>query len=428
MYRGGKDTNVLTGQIILQIVVILLAVQLCGNLCKLVGQQWVIGEILAGIVLGPSVLGALLPNVTATLFPTGTLPTLQTLGDLGLVLYMFALGARLDTNLMIRQSREAVVISFSGILLPLIMGGTLGFFLFPALAGSKATLFPFMLLVGTAMSITAFPVLARLLMEKRMLQTKMGMLALTSASIDDVIAWCMLALLIALMRDQGGVSSLLVVGETALFSGVMLFVLRPLLRVAVRKIHSVKVQITMAIAVLLLASYTTTIIGIHPIFGAFLAGVILPRNVAFTAHIRGLDQVNTILFLPLFFVFSGLRTRIGLLDSPALWGICALVFVIACGGKMLSGTLATRLMKAPWKDAFGLGLLLNTRGLVELIVLNIGLELNVLSPTLFAMLVLMALTTTMMATPLLSLSGHDTGKAQEVSEPEILVSEQPLTS
>lgn len=396
----------LTGQILLQIIVILVVVQLCGYLCKRIGQQWVIGEILAGLALGPSLLGALLPGVEHTIFPVSALPTLQTLGDIGLVLYMFALGARLDTNLMLGQSKKAMITSLSGIMLPLILGAILAFFLFPDFGGSKATLVSFMLLVGTAMAITAFPVLARLLTEKNMLQTRIGTLALTCAAVDDVVAWCLLALVIAVIHGQNMLSGSLTIGFTLLFAAAMLTVVRMGLNYLDRHIRSERIVISSSIALLLLAAYTTNAIGIHPVFGAFLMGIILPRKPHFVKLVRNIDQVNALLFLPLFFVYSGLRTQIGLISSPWMWVICLLVLVIACAGKIAGGTFAVHSMGESWHESLSLGMLMNTRGLVELIVLNIGLDLGVLSPTLFAMLVIMALITTMMASPFLSLLGY----------------------
>jgi Kef-type K+ transport system membrane component KefB len=396
----------LTGQILLQLLVILLVVQLFGFLCRRIGQQWVIGEILAGIALGPSLLGAFLPGIKAMVFPTGALPTLQTLGDIGLVLYMFSLGARLDTHQMLRQSGKATIASLSGILLPLLLGATLAFFLYPGLAGTKASLFSFMLMVGTAMAITAFPVLARLLTEKQMLGTKIGTLALTCASVDDIMAWCLLALVIAVVQGNGLLGTTLTVGLTILFIISMLTVVRRLLVWAARSLHSPQLLVAFALALLMLSAYCTNAIGIHPVFGAFLMGIILPRRAVFVEYIRSIDQLNSTLFLPLFFVYSGLRTQIGLISAPALWLICVLALVVACVGKLLGGTLSIRWMGESWREALSLGVLMNTRGLVELIVLNIGLDLKVLSPTLFAMLVIMALVTTMMASPLLSWMGY----------------------
>ena len=406
----------LTGQILLQLVVILVVVQIFGYLSGRIGQQWVIGEILAGLALGPSLLGAFWPGLKIQLFPAAALPTLQTLGDIGLVLYMFSLGARLDTHLMLRQSRTAIVTSISTILLPLLSGALLGFFLYPGLAGQHANLVSFILLVGTAMAVTAFPVLARLLAEKDMLGTRVGMLALTCAAIDDVIAWCLLATVVALIHARGLTSLLLTIGLTILFIGFMLGILRPLLAYVDRSIQSKQVLVALSIILLLLSAYATNAIGIHPVFGAFLMGIILPRRTVFIEQVRSLDQVNNLLFLPLFFVYSGLRTQIGLISAPALWLICLLVLAVACAGKILSGSLSVRWMGESWRESLSLGVLMNTRGLVDLIVLNIGLDLGVLSPTLFAMLVIMAIVTTMMASPLLPLLGYRQKSSQDTGQ------------
>ncbi len=406
----------LTGQILLQLVVILVVVQIFGYLCGRIGQLWVIGEILAGLALGPSLLGAFWPGLKIQLFPAAALPTLQTLGDIGLVLYMFSLGARLDTHLMLRQSHTAIVTSISTILLPLLLGALLGFFLYPGLAGQHANLVSFILLVGTAMAVTAFPVLARLLAEKDMLGTRVGMLALTCAAIDDVIAWCLLATVVALIHARGLTSLLLTIGLTILFIGFMLGMLRPLLAYADRSIQSKQVLVALSIILLLLSAYATNAIGIHPVFGAFLMGIILPRRTVFIEQVRSLDQVNNLLFLPLFFVYSGLRTQIGLISAPALWLICLLVLAVACAGKILSGSLSVRWMGESWRESLSLGVLMNTRGLVDLIVLNIGLDLGVLSPTLFAMLVIMAIVTTMMASPLLPLLGYRQKSSQDTGQ------------
>ncbi len=406
----------LTGQILLQLVVILVVVQIFGYLSGRIGQQWVIGEILAGLALGPSLLGAFWPGLKIQLFPAAALPTLQTLGDIGLVLYMFSLGARLDTHLMLRQSRTAIVTSISTILLPVLSGALLGFFLYPGLAGQHANLVSFILLVGTAMAVTAFPVLARLLAEKDMLGTRVGMLALTCAAIDDVIAWCLLATVVALIHARGLTSLLLTIGLTILFIGFMLGILRPLLAYVDRSIQSKQVLVALSIILLLLSAYATNAIGIHPVFGAFLMGIILPRRTVFIEQVRSLDQVNNLLFLPLFFVYSGLRTQIGLISAPALWLICLLVLAVACAGKILSGSLSVRWMGESWRESLSLGVLMNTRGLVDLIVLNIGLDLGVLSPTLFAMLVIMAIVTTMMASPLLPLLGYRQKSSQDTGQ------------
>ena len=396
----------LTGQILMQLIVILLAVQAFGYLCKFIGQPRVIGEILAGLALGPTLLGAVLPRVEATVFPGTALPTLQTLGDIGMVLYMFSLGTHIDTHAMLKQGRKASVVSLSGVLLPLVLGGMLAFFLYPEFAGSKANLVSFMLLVGTAMAITAFPVLARLLEERGMLATRIGVLALLCAAIDDVIGWCLLAIVIAFINATGAASVSITIALLGLFFGVMLGVVRPLLIFADRHLKSKPALMALTAILLLLSAYATNAMGIHPVFGAFMMGIILPRRTAFIEMVQSIDQVNNLLFLPLYFVYNGLQTHIGLINSPALWLLCALVLTIACLGKILGGTLSLKVLGESWKESLTLGTLMNTRGLVELIVLNIGLDLGVISPTFFAMLVIMAVVTTMMAPPLLSFLGY----------------------
>lgn len=412
----------LTGQILLQLLVILLVVQLFGYLMRKIGQQWVIGEILAGLALGPSLLGLIWPGVENSLFPSGTLPTLEALGNLGLILYMFSLGSRLDIQLMLRQGQKASVISLSGILLPFALGLGLGIIFFHSLAGPNATLFSFMITVGTAMAITAFPVLARLLAERKMLGTRVGMITLTSASVGDVIAWCLLAFVVASIHANGPLAIAAIFGETFLFIGVMLLLVRPLFHRVIQRVNSSQIQLAFSLAILLAATYTTNQIGIHPVFGAFLTGLILPRNLTFTSQVRSLDKINNMLFLPLFFVYSGLNTRFGLINGPTLWLICLLMLSAANLGKLSGGIFSMRLMRESWKDALTVGVLMNTRGLVELIVLNIGLQFGVLSPTLFSMLVIMALVTTMIASPVLYLLGYRTISTQsELSEDEIAV-------
>lgn len=408
----------LTGQILLQLIVILLIAQLFGYLSQRIGQQWVIGEIVAGLVLGPSLLGLLWPGLWHFVFPANSLPTLQSFGDIGLILYLFSLGSRLDIQLMARQSRGAILVSASGILLPLALGITLGYFLYPGFAGQNATLFPFVLLIGTSMSVTAFPVLARLLTERNLLGTRVGVLALSCASIDDVIAWCLLAIITSIISSSSFVFALLPLGAIVLHVLAMFFVVRPLLNALVKRTQSKQILLAASFVVLLLSAYVTNAIGIHPIFGAFLAGIILPRNVVFTAQIRALDQINALLFLPLYFVYSGLKTQIGLIHGMNLWIICLVILFIACACKILGGLLGVRAIGGSWRNALTLGVLMNTRGLVELIFLNIGYDMGVISSTLFSMLVIMALVTTMM-TPVLLRPLKATG-ASEAEETETI--------
>ena len=414
----------LTSQILIQLIAILLAVQVFGSLCKCIGQPQVIGEILVGLALGPTLLGTVLPRVETMLFPTNTLPTLQTLGDISLVLYMFSLGTHINTHAMLKQSRKAIVVSLGGVLVPLMMGGVYAFFLYPEFGGLKATVVSFVLLVGTAMAITAFPVLARLLEERRMLAIHIGVLALFCAAIDDIIGWCLLAVVIAIVHATGAISIAIMLTSLSLFVGVMLRVVRPLLFFADQHLTSKPTRLALTIVLLLLSAYATGAMGIHPVFGAFMMGTILPRRTSFFEQVQSIDQVNNLLFLPLYFVYNGLRTRIELINSPTLWLLCMLVLLVACLGKILGGSLSLKILGESWKESLTLGTLMNTRGLVELIVLNIGLDLRVISPTFFAMLVIMAVVTTMMTSPLLHLLGYRQKNVREQETKEVLESSE----
>lgn len=404
----------LTEHILFQLVVILIVVQLVGQLCRLLGQQWVIGEILAGLALGPSLLGGLWPGLSAQLFPANTLPALTTLGDIGLILYMFSVGAHLDLNRMWQQSRLAGVVTISGSALPLVVGLALAVTLYPGFAGANATALSFALLVGTALAVTAFPVLARLLDEKKLLHTPIGVLAMTCAALNDVLAWCLLALVTALIHAAGPFAAAIPIGLTVLFAGAMLGVVRPLLALADRHLRA-EAHVALFTAVLWLAAYATSAIGVHPVFGAFVMGLILPRTPIALAYIRSIEHVNNILLLPLFFVVSGLHTRIGLLDTPQLMTLCALILVLACLGKIAGTALPMRGFGRSWREALALGALMNTRGSVGLIVLNIGLDEGILSPRLFAILIVMVVITTIMASPLLPLLGYGRAYQSAVS-------------
>ncbi len=399
----------LTQHLLLELAVILVVVQVCGYLCGLIGQPWVIGEVIAGIVLGPSVFGALCSSLSAQVFPRDVLPTLQSLGDLGLVLYMFTVGVSLDRDHLLRQSRRAAVLSACSIGMPMAVGATLAFVLYAraGYAGPHATnRGTFMLLVGTAMAITAFPVLTRILVDRGMTGSRIGMLALTCAAAGDVLAWCLLALVVALANSVGVPTAGMQVLETLVFLGVLVVAVRPLGAWAVQQLSSPRLQLVLIVTLLWLAAETTSVIGIHPVFGAFLMGVVTPRSTAITEFARNIDSVNSVIFLPLFFIFSGLQTSIGLIDSPELWIVCLTVLCAAVAGKLLCCALAMRATGANWRDSMTLGVLMNTRGLVELIVLNIGLADGIISPRFFSMLVIMALGTTMMTSPLLDLLGH----------------------
>jgi Kef-type K+ transport system membrane component KefB/nucleotide-binding universal stress UspA family protein len=404
-----------------QAALIVLLSRSVGLLARRLGQPMVVAEILAGIVLGPSLFGWLLPAASAALFPSSSLPTLGLLSELGLLLFMFLIGLELDPRLLRGRAQSSVAISHSSIVLPFALGGVLALFLHPRLAPAGVPQSSFVLFMGVAMSITAFPVLARILVERRLVRSRVGAIAIACAAVDDVSAWCILAFVVSAVRSASIGGAVLTLILAIVYIAAMLFVVRPFLkRLTDRTRLGLSQNLVAAIVVLLLlSSWMTELIGIHALFGAFLFGAILPKRGTFAAALaEKLEDVVVILLLPLFFAYSGLRTQIGLLDKPETWLLCLLVIVVACAGKFGGAFIAARLTRLPWREASAIGILMNTRGLMELIVLNIGLDLGVISPTLFAMLVLMALVTTFMTTPLLELVYPLSELARQLAKPE----------
>ena len=398
-----------------QLLVVLAAARLAGWLARPLGQPRVVGEIVAGLALGPSVLGALAPGAAHALFPADRLLPLAALSQLGVVLFMFAVGLRLDRGVLLGRARAAVAVSHASIVVPFALGAALAPWLHPRLAGIGAdgqgvAQLPFTLFLGAAMSVTAFPVLARILTERGLLGTRLGAAAIACAAVDDVTAWCILAGVVAVARAEHALGrfawTLLAV---AAFAALLLTLGRRALSALDRWRTSRGVAVTsetvgVAVLLALAAALATERLGVHALFGAFLAGAIVPRESAMARDLADrIEPVVETVFLPLFFAYTGLRTNIGLVGDAALWGVCAAVLAAAVSGKLGGSAVAARLTGMPWRDSLALGALMNTRGLMELVVLNVGLELRVLSPTLFAMMVLMALATTCMTTPLLGL-------------------------
>jgi Kef-type K+ transport system membrane component KefB len=393
--------------LLLQLVVVLGAARITGWLFNRIGQPQVLGEMFAGIVLGPSLLGWMAPSVSAFLFPPESLGYLAALSHVGLVAFMFLVGLEVDPRLLRARGHATVVISHASIALPFVLGSLLAVFLYPRLSDDSVSFTKFSLFLGIAMSITAFPVLARILKERNLLQHPVGAMALTCAAVDDATAWCILAGVVLLVRAGEGATALwFTIGGSVVYGAVMLLFVRPLLRRFERlyEQHQRVTQNMLAVLVLLaLASaWTTERLGIHALFGAFLFGAVLPRHRALLSDIREkLEDVIVVLLLPLFFALTGLRTRIGLLAGSEMWLLGALVVAVAIAGKLGGSTTAARAAGISWRQSGAIGILMNTRGLMELVVLNIGLDLGVVSPALFAMMVMMALVTTFMATPLL---------------------------
>ena len=394
--------------LLLQIITIILVARIFGWICKSIGQPTVIGEIAAGIFLGPSLLGMYFPEFSTFLFATQSLGNLQFLSQVGLILFMFIIGMELDLKVLKTKAQEAVVISHASIILPFALGVGLAFYLYQQFAPDGISFLSFSLFIGIALSITAFPVLARIVQERGLSRTKLGMMVITCAATDDITAWCILAAVIAIVKAGDFVSSIYTILLAAAYVLFMLKVLKPILK-RLGDHYSYREGLTKPVVglfflVLIFSSYCTEVIGIHALFGAFMAGVIMPANQSFrNLFIEKVEDVSMVLLLPLFFVFTGLRTLIGLLNDPYLWQITGLIILLATTGKFIGSAVAARFVNQSWRDSLIIGSLMNTRGLMELVVLNIGYDIGVLSPEIFAMMVIMALATTCMTGPALDL-------------------------
>jgi Kef-type K+ transport system membrane component KefB len=391
----------------LALAVVILAARLLGAAIARIGQPQVMGEVLAGILLGPTLLGALLPEVKDHLFPADIVPLLSAGADIGLAFYMFLVGLELDPKLLRGRVAQAAVVSNASVALPMALGLLVALPLYE-LVGPDKGFVPFALFVGVSMSITAFPVLARILIERRMLRRPVGAMALASAAIDDVTAWGLLALSSAVAAGGGGGKVVRVIGLTVAFCLGMALIVRPVLaRVSKAYDEAGRVPAAWIGAIfvgVLLSAWLTQEIGIAAIFGAFVMGMVMPRRAELSADVtHRFEDFVVMVLLPLFFVVTGLKTEVGLLDRPVLWLLALLLLAVAIAGKWLGAMLAARAAGLGTRESSALGALMNTRGLTELIVLTIGLEVGVITPALFAMLVLMALVTTFMTAPALRL-------------------------
>jgi Kef-type K+ transport system membrane component KefB len=390
-----------------QIIVILILAGLFRRLFRAIHQPPVMGEMIAGIVLGPSVLGLISPEAMTFLFPASSLETLRLLSQIGVVLFMFIVGMELNVRHVREKGSAAVMISHASIIVPFLLGSTLSLFLYRDLAPAGTSFTAFALFIGVAMSITAFPVLARILEDRNMTHTLLGSMALTCAAVDDVTAWCILALVIAIVKSTGIAGSVITVGLTLVFALAMILLVRPQLARVIKDPDSQQHRrrlIPIILAFVLGCALLTETIGIHALFGAFLAGVVMPPATEFRIFLKDkLEAFGSYALLPLFFAFTGLRTQISLLNDWQGWLLCAVIIIVAIAGKLGGSMLMSRWAGMNWSQSFSVGVLMNTRGLVELVVLNIGYDLGILSGKIFAMMVLMALVTTFMTGPLLSL-------------------------
>lgn len=394
-----------------QVGIIILVARLAGALFRRFKQPQVVGEMAAGILLGPSVLGWLAPGVSAALFPVASLGFLSALSQIGLIVFMFVIGVELNPWQMRARTRAAVLTSCASMTLPFFLGCVLALALYPVVSTPAVRFTHFALFVGTAMSVTAFPVLARILVERRLIGHEVGSVAMASAALGDATAWAMLAAVVALVRAATPSTPLwLTFGGTAAYVALVVAV-RPLLRRALlglyRRQGEGEISHDLMGILLLLAfgsAWVTEQLGIHAVFGAFLIGVVMPKDPKFMRAVHDrIEGLIVVLLLPLFFAYTGLRTSLGLLAGPDLWAYAALIILVAVAGKIGGALLAARLAGMEWRMAAAVGILMNTRGLMELVVLSIGLDIGVISPALFTMMVLMALATTLMTNPLLEL-------------------------
>jgi Kef-type K+ transport system membrane component KefB len=391
--------------VLLSLVVVLVLARILGALFRRLNQPQVMGEVIAGILLGPSFLGWLAPGATSQVLPVNTAPYLAVIAQVGVVLYMFLVGLDLDTDLLHERTQAAIAISHASIVVPFLLGATFALWLYPLYSTGVFSFTTFALFIGVAMSITAFPVLARILTDRGMQKTRLGVLALACAAIDDVTAWCLLAFAISVAHAQTGSLWFILITTIGFIFFVLLVAKRGalwLVRRQTAKGRTTQDMFAVVCAALLLSALVTERIGIHALFGAFLLGTVIPHDSVLARDIRArCEDLVVVLLLPVFFAFTGMRTQIGLVHGTRDWMACILIIGVAWLGKFGGSFLAARWTGSEWGEAASLGVLMNTRGLMELIVLNVGLDLGVLSPVLFTMFVFMAVITTLVTTPIL---------------------------
>lgn len=400
-------------RLLLQFIVIIAATRVAGWLFRWIKQPPVIGEIAAGILLGPSLLGWAWPQASQFIFPSDSLGVLGLISQIGVCVFMFVVGLELDLAQLRQRARAAVVIGHVGIIVPFALGVGVALWLHPIYA-EHSRFTAFALFMGTAMSITAFPVLVRILKDRDLMRTPLGNLAIACAAVNDVTAWAMLAVVVAIAGAGDLTATMIELGLILLFVLFMLLVVRRQLPrwLKVNGAAAAPDRDTMALALIFMtvSALLTELLGLHALFGAFLAGVVMPRKRDFLEGlILQLENFSGVFLLPLFFAFSGLRTHLGLLNNLTSWVLCGVIIAVAMTGKLGGSMTAARLMGMKWNESFALGALMNTRGLVELVALNIGYDLGILPPDIFAMMVVMTLGTTFIAGPLLHLAERKPG-------------------
>lgn len=404
----------------LQLFVVIVVSYAVGWLFTRCGQPAVVGEMMGGVLLGPSLFGWLAPSAFHFVFAASSLEPLRLLSQVGVCLFMFAVGMEMDWTELRQKASAAVMVSHISIAIPSVLGAGLSYLLYDRLAQAGAPFVPFALFVAISMSITAFPVLVRILQDRRILQTSLGQFASACAAMGDATAWGLLALVVAFSRSGSLAAAAICFCLVLLFVAVMFLILKPNLihwlgREAIERPKPAQWLLAIVIAIFLASAFCTQLLGIHALFGAFVAGLVMPTAGGFRAKLSvRLENISSVLLLPVFFASSGLRTEIGLLHDRTDWLICFLIITVATLGKFGATAFAAVFAGMNWRKSFQLGALMNTRGLMELIALNLGYELHILSQRLFSMLVLMALVTTIMTGPLLSLFGRDRAAAVDL--------------
>ena len=394
-------------RLILQIAVILVISRLVGLLFRVLRQPQVVGEMVAGILLGPSLLGWVAPGVSNYLFPSASLTLLNALSQVGLVLFMFLVGLSLNPSELHENGHTAVLISHVSIAAPFCLGSLLALYLYPRLSDDGVGFGGFALFMGAAMSITAFPVLARILGERNLLRTRMGTLSIACAAVDDVTGWSILAYIVGVVRaSHGDRPAWILIAGVILYVASMLFGIRRVVWRFERSFHRhgrlSENALALMVLLVLASALATELIGVHLLFGAFLVGAIMPKSPDFVDHVvQRFESLTVVVLLPLFFAFSGLRTSLGMVRAPGMPLYALLIIGSAVAGKLGGSAVAGRIAGMSWRDAGSLGVLMNTRGLMELVILNIGLDIGVISTAVFSLMVLMALVTTFMTSPLL---------------------------
>jgi Kef-type K+ transport system membrane component KefB len=394
-------------RLLIQLLVVLLACRCCSALFRHLGQTRVIGEIVAGILLGKSVFALLWPAGFQFVFPADEMPRLYFLSQIGLIFFMFVVGLELNLQSVRKRAVTAVMVSHASIAVPFLLGSAFSLFLYKSYVPASVAFTSFALFMGIATSITAFPVLARIIKEKNLQGTPLGDMALTCAAVDDITAWFILAAVIGLVKAGSLASAAVIMVLSAIYVAGMVYKVGPALEKKLRPEldGTFRTQhFALVFTVVLASALAAELIGIHALFGAFLAGTVMPKSLSFRTNIiQRIEDVSSVALLPLFFAFTGIRMQLGLLSSLSDWLVCAAIVIIAIAGKLVGSAGAARISGLRWRESLSIGVLMNTRGLMELVVLNLGYDLGILPASLFAMMVIMALATTMMAGPLLGL-------------------------